>query len=104
MCVTFFFKGSAYARDLHSPLRRQRQMCIREGDNVLDLMQKSTGYDLHLQSFPVGKVIGTNFAKAGAHILRVSENKFQLVVRRSFSDYIWLWIQQNSQEYGITIV
>ena len=74
------------------------------GNNVLDLMQKSTGYDLHLQSFPVGKVIGTNFAKAGAHILRVSESKFQLVVRRSFSDYIWLWIQQNSQEYGLTIV
>ncbi|WOH37386.1 sarcosine oxidase subunit gamma family protein [Thalassotalea fonticola] len=74
------------------------------GSNVVELMKKSTGYDLHLDSFPVGKVIGTTFAKAGAHILRVSENKFQLVVRRSFSDYIWLWIQQGSQEYGLTIV
>ncbi|KGK00331.1 sarcosine oxidase subunit gamma [Thalassotalea sp. ND16A] len=74
------------------------------GSNVVELMKKSTGYDLHLDSFPVGKVIGTTFAKAGAHILRVSEDKFQLVVRRSFSDYIWLWIQQGSQEYGLTIV
>jgi len=73
------------------------------GSNVIDLLKKSTGYDLHLDSFPVGKVIGTTFAKAGAHILRVSEDKFQLVVRRSFSDYIWLWIQQNSKEYGLTI-
>jgi sarcosine oxidase subunit gamma len=74
------------------------------GENVIDLMKKSTGYDFHLESFPVGKVVGTTFAKAGAHIFRVSEEKFQLVVRRSFSDYIWLWIQQGSQEYGLTIV
>ena len=74
------------------------------GKNVIELMKKSTGYDLHLDSFPVGKVIGTTFAKAGAHILRISEDKFQLVVRRSFSDYIWLWIQHGSQEYGLTIV
>ena len=71
---------------------------------VIDLMKKSTGYDIHIDNFPVGKVVGTTFAKAGAHILRVSEDKFQLVVRRSFSDYIWLWIQQGSQEYGLTIV
>ena len=73
------------------------------GSNVIELMQKSTGYDLHLDSFPVGKVIGTTFAKAGAHILRVSEDKFQLIIRRSFSDYIWLWIQQASKEYGLSI-
>jgi sarcosine oxidase subunit gamma len=74
------------------------------GEHVIDLMKKSTGYDLHLDSFPVGKVVGTTFAKTGAHILRVSEDKFQLIVRRSFSDYVWLWIQQGSQEYGLTIV
>lgn len=74
------------------------------GSNIIELMKKSTGYDLHLDSFPVGKVVGTTFAKAGAHILRVSEDTFQLVIRRSFSDYIWLWIQQGSQEYGLTIV
>lgn len=74
------------------------------GMNVIDLMKKSTGYDLHLDSFPIGKVVGTTFAKAGAHILRLSEDKFQLVIRRSFSDYVWLWIQQSSKEYGLSIV
>ena len=74
------------------------------GKDVIGLMKKSTGYDLHLDSFPVGKVVGTTFAKTGAHILRVSEDRFQLIVRRSFSDYVWLWIQHGSQEYGLTIV
>lgn len=73
------------------------------GSHVIDFMKKSINYDLHLDSFPVGKVIGTNFAKASAHILRISEDKFQLVIRRSFSDYVWLWIQQASQEYGLMI-
>jgi len=74
------------------------------GANVLELMMKSTGYDMHLDSFPIGKVIGTTFAQAGAHILRISDDKFELVVRRSFSDYIWLWIQDSSKEYGLNIV
>ena len=73
------------------------------GSHVIELMKKSTGYDLHLESFPVGKVIGTTFSQAGAHILRVSEDKFQLIIRRSFSDYIWLWIQEASKEYGLVI-
>jgi len=74
------------------------------GSNIHDLMKKSTGYDFYLEHFPIGKVVGTTFAKAGAHILRVSEDKFQLIIRRSFSDYVWLWIQQGSQEYGLNIV
>lgn len=73
------------------------------GKDVINLMKKSTGYDMHLDSFPVGKVIGTTFAKAGALIKRTGELEFQLVIRRSFSDYIWLWIQQASLEYGLTI-
>jgi len=73
------------------------------GKDVINLMKKSTGYDMHLDSFPVGKVIGTTFAQAGAIIKRTGELEFQLVIRRSFSDYIWLWIQQASLEYGLTI-
>ena len=74
------------------------------GSHVIELMKKSSGYDFHLESFPIGKVVGTTFAKAGAHILRLEENKFQLVIRRSFSDYIWLWIQHGCKECGLTIV
>jgi len=73
------------------------------GKDVINLMKKSTGYDMHLASFPIGKVIGTTFAQSGAIIKRTGELEFQLVIRRSFSDYIWLWIQQASLEYGLTI-
>ncbi len=98
--LRFYLKGHFAVSDISGA----QTIIELSGSNVIDLLKKSTSYDLHLDSFPVGKVIGTTFAKAGTHILRVSEDKFQLVIRRSFSDYIWLWIQQNSKEYGLTII
>ena len=73
------------------------------GDRVVDMLKKSTPVDLHDSEFPVGKVVSTVFAKAGAVIRRTGESEFELVVRRSFADYIWLWIQDASQEYGLAV-
>jgi sarcosine oxidase subunit gamma len=73
------------------------------GPDCIKVLQKSTGYDFHLKQFPVGKVIGTAFAKSSTHIRRTGEYSFQLIVRRSFADYFWLWLQQSSQEYGLRV-
>jgi len=73
------------------------------GKDCLSLLQKSIGYDLHLHSFPINKVIGTALAKSSAHIRRTGEFNFQLIIRRSFADYIWLWLQQSSKEYGLSV-
>jgi sarcosine oxidase subunit gamma len=73
------------------------------GKDCLQLLQKSIGYDLHLDSFPINKVIGTALAKSSAHIRRTGEYNFQLIIRRSFADYIWLWLQQSSEEYGLSV-
>lgn len=73
------------------------------GKHVVDMLKKSTPIDLHDSEFPVGKVVSTVFAKAGAVIRRTGETEFELVVRRSFADYIWLWIQDASQEYGLAV-
>ncbi|EHQ57405.1 sarcosine oxidase gamma subunit [gamma proteobacterium HIMB55] len=73
------------------------------GKHVVDMLKKSTPVDLHDSEFPVGKVVSTVFAKAGAVIRRTGESEFELVVRRSFADYVWLWIQDASQEYGLAI-
>lgn len=73
------------------------------GKHVVDMLKKSTPVDLHDSEFPVGKVVSTVFAKSGAVIRRTGDTEFELVVRRSFADYIWLWIQSASQEYGLTV-
>lgn len=73
------------------------------GEHAVDVLKKSTPIDLHLAEFPVGKVVSTVFAKSGAIIRRLDEDKFELVVRRSFADYLWLWIQDASLEFGLAI-
>ncbi|MAC47927.1 MAG: sarcosine oxidase subunit gamma, partial [Oceanospirillum sp.] len=73
------------------------------GDNVVDMLKKSTPIDLHPKEFPVGKVVSTVFAKSSAIIRRTGDKRFELVIRRSFADYIWLWIQDASREFGLVI-
>ena len=36
-------------------------------------------------------------------IRRTGEEVWELLVRRSFADYIWLWLQDASAEYGMAI-
>lgn len=73
------------------------------GPNVVDVLKKSTSYDVHPSNFPVGKAVGTVFAKSQLVIRRTGEETWELLVRRSFSDYWWLWLQDASAEYGLGI-
>lgn len=77
------------------------------GAKALQVLQKSSGYDTHPDNFPVGKVVNTTFAKAQITLRAVhtgDEASYELIVRRSFSDYIWLWLQRASYEYGLDAV
>ncbi|MCY1185371.1 Sarcosine oxidase subunit gamma [compost metagenome] len=73
------------------------------GPHVREVLMKSTPYDVHPSNFPVGKAVGTTFAKAGAVIRHTAEDTWELLIRRSFADYIWLWLQDASAEYGLAV-
>lgn len=62
------------------------------GERAESILKKSTSYNIHLNIFPVGKVVTTIFAKSQTVLRRTSDDSFQLIVRRSFSDYLWKWI------------
>ncbi len=73
------------------------------GPHVREVLMKSTSYDVHPNNFPVGKAVGTVFAKSQLVIRRTGEEAWELLIRRSFSDYWWLWLQDASAEYGLAI-
>ena len=73
------------------------------GANVRELLMKSTSYDVHPSNFPVGKAVGSIFAKSQCVIRHTGEDTWELVVRRSFADYFWLWLQDASAEYGLQV-
>jgi len=73
------------------------------GANAQQVLQKSVPLDVHSRAFPVGKVVTSVFAKTQAVISRNADAQWELVIRRSFADYAWLWLQDSCAEYGLVI-
>lgn len=74
------------------------------GDKAREVLMKSVIYDVHPRHFPVGKAVTTVFAKATVILRRPSEDRWELVIRRSFADYCYRWLLDASEEYGLTTV
>ncbi|MGB8713749.1 MAG: sarcosine oxidase subunit gamma family protein [Onishia taeanensis] len=74
-----------------------------EGEAAREVLMKSVAYDVHPRHFPVGKGVTTVFAKASVILRRPSEERWELVVRRSFADYTYRWLLDAGEEFGIGV-
>lgn len=75
------------------------------GQKVLDLLAKGCPLDLHPREFGPGRCAQSHLAKAPILLCQTdTEPTFDLIVRRSFSDYLWLWLQDAAAEYGLAVV
>jgi sarcosine oxidase subunit gamma len=73
------------------------------GSALSEVLQKSSSYDFHPANFPVGKCVQTVFAKATALVARLDGDSVLMLVRRSFADYLALWLLDAAAEYGVII-
>lgn len=71
------------------------------GENALNILKKSTAYDVHSDNFGPGKVVNTVMAKAQVTLRAKPDGCYEIIVRRSFADYLWLWLQRAGREYGL---
>ena len=64
------------------------------GERAVELLSNGIAYDLDPDNFKTGEVVQTIIAKTGVTVINRSETefKFDLIVRRSFADYLWLWL------------
>ena len=76
-----------------------------EGPHALDVLAKGSTLDLHPRVAGAGFCTRSLLAKS-AMFLRVIETgqRFEIVVRRSFADYLWQWLVDASGEYGLRIL
>jgi sarcosine oxidase subunit gamma len=64
------------------------------GDNAAALIATDCPLDLHAQAFKPGNCAQTRLARAGMTISPLSDGSgFELIIRRSFADYLLLWLQ-----------
>ena len=71
------------------------------GQHAEEVLMKSTSYDVHESNLQVGKVVTTTFAHTQVVLRRLDANSFELVVRRSFADYVFAWTRDAATEFGI---
>ncbi|MAY69866.1 MAG: sarcosine oxidase subunit gamma [Halomonas sp.] len=68
-----------------------------------ELLMKSVVYDVHPRHFAVGKGVTTVLAKTSVILRRPDERRWELVVRRSFADYVYRWLLDAGEEFAIGV-
>ena len=82
----------------------QTMITVR-GAHARDLLGKGCSLDLHPRVFGSGRCAQTLLAKAGVVIRpRDDSPSFDVIVRRSFADYLARWLKDAGQEYGVKVV
>lgn len=73
------------------------------GSGVATVLKKSSSFDFQSPGFEPGHCVQTTFAKATALVSKQSDGSFDLVIRRSFADYLASWLLDASAEFGCHI-
>jgi len=73
------------------------------GTNVRDLLAKGCPLDLHPSRFNAGQVAQTLVGRADVILHQIDDTGFELYVRRSFAEYLWLWLEDAGLEFGVAL-
>ena len=84
----------------------ESRSCIElSGPQAREVLAKACPLDLHPRSFAAGACAQSHLAKASGLIHQTSdEPAFDLYVLRSFAEYLWHWLEDAGQEYGVAVV
>jgi len=67
------------------------------GSAAADLLARGTALDLHPRAFHTGACAQTLLAKTAATIVKTADTPvFEVIVRVSFADYLWRWLQDGA--------
>jgi len=73
------------------------------GKELESLLRKSSVYDFHPSHFQVNDCVQTTFAQATGLFCKCADGSFDIVIRRSFADYLARWLLDAGAEFGCVI-
>ena len=84
----------------------ESRSCIEvSGPRARDLLAKACPLDLHPRVFAPGACAQSQLAKTSGLLHQTSEEPaYDLYVLRSFAEYLWHWLEDAGQEYGVAVV
>jgi len=73
-----------------------------DGAKAAEVLAKGCPLDLHESRFPSGRCAQTLIAKAEAIVYRPAgtEQHYRIMVRRSFAEYLFAWLDDAGREFG----
>ncbi len=69
------------------------------GANARPLIEKGCTIDLHPRQFNNGDCAQTHLSKAAVLISVIAPEEFEIIIRRSFADYLGLWLLDSGLEF-----
>jgi sarcosine oxidase subunit gamma len=74
------------------------------GSRIRDVLAKGCPIDLHPRAFRIGQCAQSHLAKAPILIGQIENQPyFEIIIRRSFADYLWSWLAGAAAEYGLEV-
>ncbi len=77
----------------------QRTTVVLQGPRVTDVLAHGCAVDLHPASAPVGTCVQTLLARTGIVLQVTGADRFTLLVRSSFAEYLAAWLSDACVEY-----
>ena len=81
-----------------------RAVIALSGANARDVLAKGCPLDLHPRAFGPGRCAQSHLAKAHVLLHQIGDAPlFEIYVHRSFADYLWHWLEDAAEEYGLAV-
>lgn len=77
----------------------QRTTLVLEGPHVRDVLAHGCSVDLHPSSAPGGTCVQTLLARTGIVLQVTGDDRFTVLVRSSFAEYLAAWLSDACVEY-----
>lgn len=77
-----------------------RVRIMLDGPKAALVLAKGTAVDLAPQAFPIGQAAMTLIGHIGAHITRTDDDRFEIIVLRSFAESLWDELDHMSREFN----
>ena len=80
------------------------------GIHARDTLAKGCSIDLHPRAFGLGQCAQTVLARADMILHQTAEESstnsatYDIIVLRSYAEYIWTWLEDAAQEYGLQVL
>lgn len=81
-----------------------RAVLSLKGPRVREVLARGVSLDLHPKVFGIGQCAQTGLSRCNVLLHQVGEGPhFEVYVLKSFSDYLWRWLEQIAQDFDLGI-